>query len=172
MTKAVAFLMLAVPAVCFSATYHEVDQAGGTPSVEVTSVGQTGCVYAGEPIALGDTVTHPDGSLQVCASGSRGPVFMTVNAEPNSASYKIVMPAPPPFVPTKVWDDGKFTYIQLPAPYHGDLPAVFEVLDDGKLAVVDARWDGDTSRFVARKVVDHVQLRLDDIHVEIDRSRV
>jgi len=170
MTKAAAILLLAVPAVCFSATYHEVDQAGGSPGVKLTSAGQTGCVYAGEPIALGDIVTHPDGSLQVCASGSRGPAFMNVAVEPNSTSYKIIVPPLPQFVPTKVWDDGKFTYIQLQAPYHGDLPAVFEVLDDGKLAVVDAKWDEATSSFVVRKIIDRVELRLSDKHVEIDRS--
>lgn len=90
--------------------------------------------------------------------------------EPFSTKYQIVVPPAPQFTPTKVWDDGKFTYIQLRAPYHGDLPAVLEQLDDGKYAVVDARWDEKTSRFVLPKLIDRVVLRLDEKHVEIDRS--
>lgn len=37
--------------------------------------------------------------------------------EPFSTKYQIVVPPAPQFTPTKVWDDGKFTYIQLRAPY-------------------------------------------------------
>jgi hypothetical protein len=90
--------------------------------------------------------------------------------EPVSASYRILVPPAPQFVPTKVWDDGVFTYIQLRAPYHGDLPAVFEVLDGGQFAVVDAKWDEAESRFVVRKIIDRVELRLDEKHVDIVRS--
>jgi type IV secretory pathway VirB9-like protein len=90
--------------------------------------------------------------------------------EPFSTKYQIVVPPAPQFTPTKVWDDGKFTYIQLRAPYHGELPVVFEQLDDGEFAVVDARWDERTSRFVLPKLIDRVVLRLEEKHVEIDRS--
>jgi hypothetical protein len=86
MKKTAAIMLLAVPAVAFSATYHEVDQTGGTSGVKLTSLGATGCVYANAPIALGDIVTHPDGSRQVCASGSRGPVFMDLAAIPSKSS--------------------------------------------------------------------------------------
>ncbi|MEW6343004.1 MAG: TrbG/VirB9 family P-type conjugative transfer protein [Pseudomonadota bacterium] len=87
-----------------------------------------------------------------------------------SQKYQIVVPPAPQFTPTKVWDDGKFTHIQLRAPYHGDLPAVFESFDDGRFAVVDTKWDQATSQIVVRKIIDHVVLRLGEKHVEIDRS--
>lgn len=90
--------------------------------------------------------------------------------EPFSTKYQIVVPPAPQFTPTKVWDDGKFTYIQLRAPYHGDLPVVLEELDGGKYALVNARWDEKASCFVVPKLIDRVVLRMDEKHVEINRS--
>jgi hypothetical protein len=78
LNKTAAIMLLAVPAVASSATYHEVNQPGGISGVELTSAGATGCAYANEPIALGDILTYPDGSRQVCASGDRGQVFMGI----------------------------------------------------------------------------------------------
>ena len=90
--------------------------------------------------------------------------------EPVGAHYQIVVPPPPPFVPTKVWDDGKFTYIQLASPYHGELPAIISEPEPGKFALVQFRWDPKTSQFVVQQLVDRLVLKAGDRYVEINRS--
>ncbi len=76
----IASLVLALPSVAFSATYREANRPNESPGVALTSLGITGCVYASAPIALGDVVSHADGSKQVCASGRNGPVLMDLAA--------------------------------------------------------------------------------------------
>ncbi|MBV8503278.1 MAG: TrbG/VirB9 family P-type conjugative transfer protein [Paucibacter sp.] len=54
--------------------------------------------------------------------------------------------------PTLVFDDGRFTYLRFPG--NRDLPAVFNVLDDGSEALVNSRMEDDLL------VVDRVSRRL------------
>ena len=84
--------------------------------------------------------------------------------------YQIFDSPAPQFAPIKVWDDGKFVYIQLKAPYNGEIPTVLAGRQPGKFALVDARWDQKTSQFVVSELVDRLVLRLDDKYVEINRS--
>ena len=78
MKKLAIALLLAVPAVAFSATYSVTERSGVTTGAKLSSLGQTGCVYADVPIALGDILSYPDGSRQVCASGQSGPLLIDV----------------------------------------------------------------------------------------------
>ena len=81
MKKLAVAMLLAIPAVAFSATYSVTEQAGVTTGAKLTSLGQTGCVYANAPVALGDILSYPDGARQVCASGPNGPRFIDVAPE-------------------------------------------------------------------------------------------
>ncbi|HIH2745007.1 TPA: hypothetical protein ACYLN4_000676 [Burkholderia lata] len=92
MKKLVLAMLLAVPAVAFSATYSVTEQSGATMDAKLTSLGNTGCVYADVPIALGDVLTYQDGTRQVCASGPNGPQMIDVVAGPSDE-------APPQPVP-------------------------------------------------------------------------
>lgn len=75
---AVAMLFL-VPAAAFSATYSVTESSGvTTTSAKLVTLGQTGCVYANVPMALGDILDYPDGTRQVCASGPNGPLMLNV----------------------------------------------------------------------------------------------
>lgn len=76
--KLAAAMLLAVPALGFAATYTAVDQAGLAPDAQLASLGQTGCVYAGVPLALGDILNYTNGSRQVCASGDGGPQMIDI----------------------------------------------------------------------------------------------
>jgi type IV secretion system protein VirB9 len=55
-------------------------------------------------------------------------------------------------IPTLIFDDGRFTYLQFPN--NRELPAVFHVLDDGSETLVNTRMEGDLL------VVDRVSRRL------------
>ena len=55
-------------------------------------------------------------------------------------------------VPTLIFDDGRFTYLQFPG--NREVPAVFHVLGDGSETLVNARMEDDTL------VVDRVSRRL------------
>lgn len=55
-------------------------------------------------------------------------------------------------VPTLIFDDGRFTYLQFPN--NREVPAVFHVLDDGSETVVNTRMEGDLL------IVDRVSRRL------------
>lgn len=82
MMKKLAIAMLfVIPTVAFAATYSVTEQSGVTAGAKLTALGQTGCVYAGVPIALGDILNAPNGTRQVCASGPKGPRFIDVVAE-------------------------------------------------------------------------------------------
>ncbi|MGF6440049.1 hypothetical protein [Paraburkholderia youngii] len=82
MKKLAVAMFFVVPAVAFSATYSVTEQSGVTTTgAKLTALGQTGCVYANVPIALGDILNYPDGTRQVCASGPNGPLMINVTSE-------------------------------------------------------------------------------------------
>ncbi|AQH05610.1 hypothetical protein A9R05_42060 (plasmid) [Burkholderia sp. KK1] len=99
MKKLVLAMLLTVPAVAFSATYSVTEQSDATTGAKLTSLGNTGCVYADVAIALGDVLTYPDGTRQVCASGANGPRLLDVVAGPSDE-------APPQPVPDTDTDYG------------------------------------------------------------------
>ncbi|KHS09425.1 hypothetical protein BMD20_29585 [Burkholderia multivorans] len=72
----IATFFCVLPSITFSATYAVNEMGGMTSGVSLKSAGVTGCVYAGQHIALGDILSYPDGTRQVCASSDRGPQLM------------------------------------------------------------------------------------------------
>ncbi|MBB5546608.1 TrbG/VirB9 family P-type conjugative transfer protein [Paraburkholderia fungorum] len=160
----------------FSAGAYAADSAeadGGAMLAEsVVHVGpgvvlSTKCVVPGE-------ITSTDAGMVYCEAKSHTWQLWNVShaddANSSSSDYHVYVPPPPRFVPTKVWDDGKFTYIQLRAPYNGDLPAVFSETDDGKFALLNAKWDEKSARFVIPNLIDRVIMRVGAKSVEIDRA--
>lgn len=91
-------------------------------------------------------------------------------AEPSTNTYTIMVPSTPEFVPTKVWDDGKFTFIELQKPYAGELPAVYRLAEDGTRELVNFTWDQQNSRFVIRQLVAHAVLALGNKSVIVNRT--
>lgn len=67
-----------------------------------------------------------------------------------------VMPHADDIAPTAAWDDGRFTYIRIPA--NRRIPAIFRVADDGTESTVDRHMDGDT--IVVHEVARRLVLRL------------
>jgi len=69
-----------------------------------------------------------------------------------------VMPHSDDIAPTEAWDDGRFTYIRIPA--NRRIPAIFRVADDGTESTVDKHMEGDT--IVVHEVARRFVLRLGD----------
>lgn len=91
-------------------------------------------------------------------------------AQVGDAAYKITTPSTPAFTPVKAWNDGKFTFIALTRDYHGDLPVVFALAEDGSRARVNFHWDQKKSRFVVQRVLDRAILVLGDKSVVVSRT--
>lgn len=106
-------------------------------------------------------------TLLLCAVAAAS----VANADESSGDvYKISVPAAPTFVPSRVYDDGKFTFIQLQKPYRGVLPVVFAVASDGSREVVNFKWDEQNSRLVVMGLIDHAVLVHGDEVVAINRT--
>lgn len=90
--------------------------------------------------------------------------------EPSEAIYKVSVPSTPAFVPSKVWDDGKFTFIELQKPYRGELPVVFALSDDGSRQLVNYQWDEQNSRLVVQRLFERAVLVNGDKTVILSRS--
>ena len=65
--------------------------------------------------------------------------------------------------PAAAWDDGRFTYIQIPN--NRRIPAIFRVADDGTESVVDRHMEDDT--MVVHEVAKRFVLRLGDEVVDV-----
>ncbi|WP_186105342.1 TrbG/VirB9 family P-type conjugative transfer protein [Burkholderia gladioli] len=69
-----------------------------------------------------------------------------------------VMPHSDDIAPIAAWDDGRFTWIRIPA--NRRIPAIFRVADDGTESVVDRHMENDT--IVVHEVAKRFVLRLGD----------
>ena len=69
-----------------------------------------------------------------------------------------VMPHSDDIAPIAAWDDGRFTWIRIPA--NRRIPAIFRVADDGTESVVDKHMEDDT--IVVHEVSKRFVLRLGD----------
>ncbi|BEU21229.1 TrbG/VirB9 family P-type conjugative transfer protein [Paraburkholderia sp. 22B1P] len=69
-----------------------------------------------------------------------------------------VMPHSDDIAPVAAWDDGRFTWIRIPA--NRRIPAIFRVADDGTESVVDKHMEDDT--IVVHEVAQRFVLRLGD----------
>lgn len=67
-----------------------------------------------------------------------------------------VMPHSDDIAPVAAWDDGRFTWIRIPA--NRRIPAIFRVADDGTESVVDKHMEDDT--IVVHEVAKRFVLRL------------
>ena len=86
------------------------------------------------------------------------------------SAYKISIAPSPEFVPTNVWDDGKFTFIELRKPYRGALPSVFLLSEEGKRELVNFKWDEQNSRLEIQRLFERAVLVLGDKSVVVSRS--
>jgi type IV secretory pathway VirB9-like protein len=87
-----------------------------------------------------------------------------------NTNYKVSLPSPPEFYPTKVWDDGKFTFVELKKQYAGELPAVFLQDEDGQLSLVNFFWDPKTSSLVIKGLIQRVVLISGNKRISISRN--
>jgi len=69
-----------------------------------------------------------------------------------------VMPHSDDIAPIAAWDDGRFTWIRIPA--NRRIPAIFRMADDGTESVVDKHMENDT--IVVHEVAKRFVLRLGD----------
>lgn len=190
-SKLLLSLLLATVAGAASADTYVVSSDKGTSSDEPKlaashSVGT--CVYGDKAVQLGDTVIMAESNIVlVCANASQGPVFYPLAssvtqrviaavpasklaADVNGGSYKISGAATPAFVPTKIWDDGKVTFIELPKPFSGELPIVLAQAEDGSDQLVNYQWEESNSRFVVQRLLDRAVLVLGEKRVLVTRS--
>jgi type IV secretion system protein VirB9 len=79
--------------------------------------------------------------------------------------YDIINKDNAPFAPVKVFDDGTFTYLQLPAVQ--DMPAIFALDEQGNTRLVDYVVKG--TRIMVQRVVPGLLLKLDDAEVKVVR---
>lgn len=131
--------------------------------------GTTNCTVPGAITDTGDGVAYCEAKTHTWQLSNTSETNV---GNPSTSDYHVIVPPPPQFVPTKVWDDGKFTYIQLSSPYNGDLPVVFAENEPGQFELLNARWDEKSARFVIPRLINRVVMRLGDTHVEIDRTKV
>ncbi|TDN67169.1 TrbG/VirB9 family P-type conjugative transfer protein [Paraburkholderia sp. BL10I2N1] len=74
----------------------------------------------------------------------------------NTAYSMQVMPHSDDIAPAAAWDDGRFTYVRIPA--NRRIPAIFRVAEDGSESVVDRHMEGDV--IVVHEVAQRFVLRL------------
>ena len=190
--KLIAALVLVASACTATANTYVVSPESGTssdaPKLSVAHPAGASCLYADKSLAVGDTVIIEGAdTVLVCANASQGAVFYPLSAagaqrvvaslpavanaaHGGDAAYKITTPSAPAFTPVKAWNDGKFTFIALTGDYHGDLPVVFALADDGSRSLVNFQWDQKNSRFVVRRVLDRAILVLGDKSVVVSRT--
>ena len=98
------------------------------------------------------------------------PVTAGDGQAPSSAKFIVTQTSAPAFVPTDIWDDGRFTFIALPQAYRGALPAVFVLAEDGSPSIANFRWDEPNTRFVVQNVHQNIKLALGDQSVAVKRN--
>jgi len=186
-----ALVLIAAASTATANTYvvsSESDTASDAPKLSVAHPAGASCVYADKSVAVGDTIIiEGANTVLVCANASQGAVFYPLaaagaqrvvaslptasSAAPvGDAAYKISTPSASAFTPVNAWNDGKFTFIALTRDYHGDLPVVFALADDGSRSLVNFQWDQKNFRFVVQRVLDRAILVLGDKSVVVSRT--
>lgn len=182
--------LVTVASTAMANTYTVIDTnttSNDTPKLMASHASSTACVYSDKAIKVGDTIVIEGvGEVLVCASAPQGAVFYPLSesgaqrvvatlpakktaSEANIGLYKITTPAAPAFTPVKAWNDDKMTFIALPQTYHGDLPIVLSLDEDGSRSPVNFQWDQQNSRFVVQRVLDRAILVLGDKSVIVSR---
>jgi hypothetical protein len=147
---------------------------GAMPAGQVVEIGN-GVVPGTTTCTLPGAITETGAGVAYCEAKTRTWQLASVSqpgaADPGNSDYQVILSPPPTFVPTKVWDDGKFTYIQLRAPYNGDLPVVLAENEPGNFELLNAKWDQKSARFVIPGLITRAVMKLGDKYVEIDRTK-
>ncbi|MCL4626064.1 TrbG/VirB9 family P-type conjugative transfer protein [Burkholderia multivorans] len=84
-------------------------------------------------------------------------------ARRNLAYTRQAVPGSDDIVPSAMWDDGRFTYVEIPG--NRKIPSVFRVAEDGSEHVPDKHMEGD--RIVLHEVARRWVLRLGNEAVEL-----
>jgi type IV secretion system protein VirB9 len=125
-------------------------------------------IFGGDaPQITGLAVPHSaDGTDQKAAPYQRTVESgWTVDIARAHFGYDIINKDNAAFAPIKVFDDGTFTYLQLPAVQ--DLPAIFAIDEQGNTRLVDYVVKG--SNVMVQRIVPGLLLKLDDAEVKVVR---
>lgn len=108
-----------------------------------------------------------EGGAEDVKAGESGDAMSgwTVDISKANFNYTIENSRSAPFAPTRVFDDGTFTYIQMPKVQ--DLPVVFAIGDDGEIRLVD--YVVKKNYILVQRVLPGILLRLDEQEVTVVR---
>lgn len=94
--------------------------------------------------------------------GLTGPAAM----KPENLRFGYTIEGDAPFKPTQVFDDGKFTYLKMPADLQ-EMPALFAVIDEQDYSLVNYTVNGDY--MVAQRLLDTAVLKLGKAEVRVNK---
>lgn len=131
---------------------EDADPAFGIFKTDETNIGFMEARGAA-PAHSGDTVTE---------NGDDG---WKVDIAKANFNYSIKNSNSAPFAPTRVFDDGVFTYIQMPRVQ--DMPVIFAIGNDGEIRLVD--YVVKNNYILVQRVLPGIMLRLDEQEVTVTR---
>ena len=169
-------MILALSVFCFAelAAADVTFVAGAAVIGDTVKTVSESCYYGGKAFHPGDQVVNPGSNLrQVCTSDLHGASWMTVEAAPqpggsHDVSYS-VSTTEPDFVPSRVYSDGAFTYIQFGTKTPAQLPVFFVITKNGTKELRNFAFDPMANRLLVHGVFDHGELRLGAESVYLDR---
>jgi P-type conjugative transfer protein VirB9 len=88
--------------------------------------------------------------------------------KPDSLSFNYKIDGEAAFKPTQVFDDGRFTYLRMPADVQ-ELPALFAVIEGQDFALVNYTVDG--SYMIAQRLLETAVLKLGKAEVRISKVK-
>ena len=95
-------------------------------------------------------------------------ITLATNIDPQKLRFTYELSGDAPFKPTSVFDDGKFTWIRMPADLV-ELPALFAASEDQELAIVNYIIKGEY--MLAQRLMDTGVLRLGKQEVRFTRKK-
>lgn len=102
------------------------------------------------------------------AAKERADQVLAVGVSPHDLKFDYTIEGDAPFRPVSLFDDGKFTWIRLPARL-AELPALFGLNEGGDLGIVNYVVKGDY--LVAQRVMDQGVLKLGRREVKFTRKK-
>lgn len=124
--------------------------------------GDVDLVTAGTDSSTG--VLTPAGSVN--SSSDESDTGWTVDVSKAHFDYQILNEGRAKFAPIRVFDDGKFTYIQMPNVQ--DLPALFAIDEDGSVRLVD--YVVKRGYILVQRVLPGILLKLGEQEVKVMRN--
>jgi P-type conjugative transfer protein VirB9 len=119
------------------------------------------------PMNLGPMIKPSAGATapRDTTAGSGG---MPTTVKPDSLRFNYKIDGDAAFKPTQVFDDGKFTYLRLPAEVQ-ELPALFAVVEGQEYSLVNYHIDG--SYMVAQRLLETAVLKLGKAEVRVSKVK-